>query len=116
MSGSVVVDSLWIITPIVGFCNCSMFVLRYFMSSLALHSSRLGRESWLLCFVCLTGVEIAVLLFLMMPRICLRFVIVVLSDHTHFLSFFINKPTKLSSYVASMHINNISISSSKFCS
>ena len=53
--GSVVVDSLLIVTPIVGFCNCSIcFVVRYFVSIPV--SSRWGRESWLLCFVCLSGV------------------------------------------------------------
>ena len=31
------------------------FVLRYFVSILVLQSSRWGRESWLLCFVCLPG-------------------------------------------------------------
>ena len=42
-----------------------------------------GRESWLLCFAswCLVSV---VLLFLMMPLICLQFVIVVFPDHTHY--------------------------------
>ena len=34
---SVVVDSLLIVTPIVGFCNC--FVVRYFVSILVLQSS-----------------------------------------------------------------------------
>ena len=33
------------------------FVVRYFMSILVLQSSWLGRESWLLCFVCLPGVS-----------------------------------------------------------
>ena len=33
------------------------FVLRYFVSILVLQSSRWGRESWLLCFVCLPGVS-----------------------------------------------------------
>ena len=39
--GSVVVDSLLIVTPIVGICNCSIFcfVVRYFMSILVLQSS-----------------------------------------------------------------------------
>ena len=32
------------------------FVVRYFMSILVLQSSSLGRESWLLCLVCLPGV------------------------------------------------------------
>ena len=33
------------------------FVVRYFMSILVLQSSRWGRESWLLCLVCLPGVS-----------------------------------------------------------
>ena len=38
--GSVVVDSLLTVTPVVGFCNCSIcFVMRYFMSILVLQSS-----------------------------------------------------------------------------
>ena len=32
------------------------FVVRYFMSILVLQSSKLGRESWLLCLICLPGV------------------------------------------------------------
>ena len=55
--GSVVVDSLLIVTPIVGFCNCLCFVVRYFMSILVLQSSQWGRESWLICFVCRPGVS-----------------------------------------------------------
>ena len=48
--GSVVVDCLFIVTPIVGFCNCSMFcsTLFYVHSSIAI--ILIGkRESWLLC-------------------------------------------------------------------
>ena len=52
-----VFDTLLIVAPSVGFCNCSMFVVRYFVSIVALQSSRWGRESWLLCFVCLPGVS-----------------------------------------------------------
>ena len=37
--GSVVVDFLFIVTPIVGVCNCSMFFVRYFMSIVVLQSS-----------------------------------------------------------------------------
>ena len=49
-----VVDSLLIVTPIVGFCNC--FVVRYFVYIPVLQSSRWGRQSWLLlCFVRLPG-------------------------------------------------------------
>ena len=47
---------LFIVTPIVGVCNCSMFVVRYFMSILVLQSSWRGRERWLLCLICPPGV------------------------------------------------------------
>ena len=88
--GSVVVDFLFIVTPIVGVCNCSMFccMLLYVHSSIAiiLMGKRelvalLNLSSW-----CLVMVE---RLFLTVPRGCLRFVIVVFPDHTHllFLSF-----------------------------
>ena len=39
LGGSVAVDFLFIVTPIVEVCNCSMFVVRYFMSILVLQSS-----------------------------------------------------------------------------
>ena len=59
-------------------------VVRCFMSILVLHHLDWGGESWLLYFVlsswCLV---IVVWLFLTMPRVCLQFVIVVFSDHTH---------------------------------
>ena len=83
--GSVVVDSLLIITPIVGFCNCSMFccALLYVHSSFAiiLMGKRdlvtlLSVSSW--CLV------IVVWLFFAVPWVCLQFVIVVFFDHTHY--------------------------------
>ena len=37
--GSVVVDFLFFVTPIVGVCNVICFVVRYFMSILVLQSS-----------------------------------------------------------------------------
>ena len=84
--GSVVVDFLFIVTPIVGVCNCSMFccTLLYVLSSTAiiLMGKRklvalLNLSSW-----CLVVVE---RLFLAVPGGCLRFVIVVFPDHTHLL-------------------------------
>ena len=43
--------------PYIGeFCNCSMFCCALLFVILVLQSSRWGRESWLLCFVCLPGV------------------------------------------------------------
>ena len=84
--GSVVVDFLIIVTPIVGVCNCSMYccMLLYVHSSIAiiLKGKRelialLNFSSW-----CLVMVE---RLFLAVPRGCLQFVIVVFPDHTHLL-------------------------------
>ena len=89
--GSVVVDFLFFVTPIVGVCNCSMFccTLLYVQSSIAiiLMGKRelvalLNLSSW-----CLVVVE---RLFLAVPRGCLRFVIVVFPDHTHLLFLGIN--------------------------
>ena len=75
---------LFIVTLIVGVCNCSKFwcTLRYVHSSIAiiLMGKRelvalLNLSSW-----CLVMVE---RLFLAVPWGCLRFVIVVFPDHTH---------------------------------
>ena len=86
--GSVVVDFLFIVTPIVGVCNCSMYccTLLYVHSSIAiiLMGKRelialLNLSSW-----CLVMVE---RLFLAVPRGSLQFVIVVFPDHTRLLFF-----------------------------
>ena len=84
--GSVVVDFLFIVTPIVGVCNCSVFCF----ALLCVHSSiaiilmgkreliaLLNLSSW-----CLVMVE---RLYLTAPLGCLQFVIVVFPDHTHLL-------------------------------
>ena len=77
---------MFIVTPIVGVCNCSMFccTLLYVHSSIAiiLMGKRelvalLNLSSW-----CLMMVE---WLFLAVPWGCLWFVIVVFPDHTHLL-------------------------------
>ena len=77
---------LFIVTPIVGVCNCSMFycTLLYVHSSIAiiLMGKRdlvalLNLSSW-----CLVMVE---WLFLTVPLGCLLFVIVVFPEHTHLL-------------------------------
>ena len=69
-----------------GFCNCSMFcyVLLYFLSSFAiiLVGKRelvvlLSLSSWCLIIV--------VWLFLVVPLVCLQFVIVVFPEYTHLL-------------------------------
>ena len=75
---SVVVDFLFIVTPIAGVCNCSMFccTLLYVHSSIAIILMRkrelvalLNLSSW-----CLVMVE---RLFLAVPRVFLWFVIVI---------------------------------------
>ena len=82
----VVVDFLFIVTPIVGVCNCSMFchTLLYVHSCIAITLigkrelvALLNLSSW-----CLVLVE---LFFLAVPWGCLRFVIVEFPDHTHLL-------------------------------
>ena len=77
---------LFIVTPIVGVCNCSMFccTLLYVHSGIAI--ILMGkRELVTLLFLsswCLVMIE---RLFLAVPRGCLQFVIVVFPDHTHLL-------------------------------
>ena len=81
-----VVDSMLIVTPIEGFCNCYMFccALLYVHSRFAITVMGKREPIALLCLSswCLV---IVVSLFLTMPRVCLQFVIVVFPDHTHFL-------------------------------
>ena len=82
---SVVVDSLLIVTPIVGFCYFSIFccTLLCVYSSCAIIS--IGRRE-LVALLCLSSwcLVIVVGLFLTMPQVCLHFVIVVFHDHTHY--------------------------------
>ena len=69
------------VTPIVGVCNCSMFCCTLLIAIILVGKRELvallNLSSW-----CLVMVEP---LFLAVPRGCLRFVIVVFSDHTHLL-------------------------------
>ena len=82
----VVVDFLFIVTPIVGVRNCSMYccILLYVRSSIAV--ILMGKRELIallnLSSLCLLMVE---QLFLAVPRGCLQFVIVVFPDHTHLL-------------------------------
>ena len=82
---------MFIVTPIVGVCNCSMFccTLLYVHSSIAiiLMGKRelvalLNLSTW-----CLVMVD---RLFLTVPQGCLRFVIVVFQDHTHLLFLYVS--------------------------
>ena len=88
----VVVDFLYIVTPIVGICNCSMFccTLLYVHSSIAI--ILMGKRE-LIAFLNLSSWCLVMVkrLFLAMPRGCLQFVIVVVPDHTPLL-FFMEKP------------------------
>ena len=79
---------LFIVIPIVGVCNCSMFccTLLYVHSIFAiiLMGKRelvalLSLSSW--CLV------IVLWLFLVVPWVCLQFVIVVFPDHSHLLFY-----------------------------
>ena len=77
---------LLIVTPIVGFCNCCMFCC----ALLCVHSSftiiLMGKRK-LVALLCLSSwcLVIVVWFFPTMPRVCLQFLIVVYSDHTHLL-------------------------------
>ena len=84
--GSVVVDSLFIVTPIVGVCNCSMFccALPCVLSNFAIILMR-NRELVALLSLSAWCLVIVVWLFHTMPWVCLQFVIVVSPDHTHLL-------------------------------
>ena len=76
---------LFIVTQILGVCNCSMFccTLLYVHSSFAIFLmgkrelvALLTLSSWCLVMV--------VWLFLVVSWVCLRFVIVIFPDHTHY--------------------------------
>ena len=93
------VYSLFIVTPNVGVCNCSMFccTLLYVHSSFAITLigkrelvALLSLSSWCLLIV--------VRLFLAVPWVCLQFVIVVFPDHTHLL-FLYNKYVRSSNRI-----------------
>ena len=82
--GSVVDDLLFIITPIVGICNCSMFLyVIYIHSSFA--TIFMGKRELVallsLSFWCLV---IVVWLFLAVPCVCLQVMVVVFPGHTHY--------------------------------
>ena len=81
----VVVDSILIVAPIVGYCNSYMFccALLYIHSSFA--NTLMGKRE-LVALFCLSSwcLVIVVWFFLTMPQVCLQFVIVVFPDHTHY--------------------------------
>ena len=80
---------LFIVIPIVGVCNCSMFccTLLYVLSSISIILMGKRELGALLnsSTLCLVMVE---WLFIAVPWGCLRFVIAVFPDHTHLLFFY----------------------------
>ena len=87
--GSAVFDSLLFDAPIVGFCNCSIifFVVSYYVTNTSFATTLIGKRE-LFALLCLSSgcLLIAVWLFLPVPRICLLFVLMVVSDITHYFS------------------------------
>ena len=85
-SGSVVVDFLFIVTPIVGVCNCSMFCCTLLYVHFSIAIILMGKRDLVallnLSSCCLVMVE---RLFLVVPWGCLWFVIEVFPDHTYLL-------------------------------
>ena len=84
MGGSVVADLLFIVNPIVGVCNCSMFgcTLLYVHSGFAI--ILMGKEE-LVAFPSLYSWCLVIDVWLFLSDVCLQFVIVVFPDHTHLL-------------------------------
>ena len=83
---SVVVDVLFIVTPIVGFCNASMFCCTFIYVPSSFATILMGKRELVallsLSSLCLV---IVILVFLAVPWVSLQFVIVVFPDHTHLL-------------------------------
>ena len=79
---------MFIVTPIVRVCNCSMFCCTLFCVHSSIAIILMGKRELVallnLSFWCLVMVE---RLFPAVPRGYLRFVIVVFPDHTHLLFF-----------------------------
>ena len=77
---------MFIVTPIVGVCNCSLFcyTLLYVHSSIAI--ILMGKRE-LIALLNLSSWRLVMVerLFLAVPRGSLQFVIVVFPDHTHLL-------------------------------
>ena len=95
----VMVERLFLAVP----RGCQQFVIVVFPDQthlLFLQSSQWGRESWMLCFICLVSrvwcLVIAVWLLLMTSRVCLQFVIAVFPDH---LSYYFRSAHGVSLYI-----------------
>ena len=86
------VDFLFIVTPIVGVCNCSMFYCRLLFVHSSIAIILMGkRELIALLNLSSWGLVMVEQLFLAVPWGCLRFVIVVFPDHTPLLFLLYNK-------------------------
>ena len=73
---------LLLVTPIIGFCNCSIFC--YFMSILVCdHHDGEKRELDALLSLSSWCLMLVLWLFLSVPWVCLQFVIVIFPNHTH---------------------------------
>ena len=103
-------DSLLVVTPIMGFCNCSMFccVLLCVHSSIAI--ILMGKRE-LVALLCLSSwcLMIVVWLFLAVPWVCLWVVIVVFSDHTHLLFTVQKHPIRLKHNKSQVQSTNLKI-------
>ena len=78
---------LLVVTHIVGFCNCSVFCCALLCVHYGFTIISMGKRE-LVALLCMSSwcLVIVVWLFLMMPRVCVQFVIVV--DHTHIFFIF----------------------------
>ena len=77
---------LFIVTPIVGVCNCSMFCCTFLYDHSSIAIILMGKRELVALLNLSSWYPLMVKrLFLAVPRDCLRFVIVVLPDHTRFL-------------------------------
>ena len=86
LSGSVVVVSLLIVDPIVGFCICSLFCCSLLCVISSFTIILVGKRG-LLALPCLSScclvIVIVLWLFLTVPWVGVQCVIVVFPDHTH---------------------------------
>ena len=72
-------------TPIVGFCNCSIFCVLLYVHSSFVVILMGKRELVALLSLSSRCLVIVLWLFLAVPYVCLQFVIVVFLDHTQLL-------------------------------
>ena len=88
MQNEVVVNLLFIVAPVVGFCICSMFCCTFLFVPSGLVIILVGkRELGALLRLSSLCLVIVVRLFLAVPWVSLQFVIVVFPDHTYYFSY-----------------------------